>query len=138
MKLRRKKRSLTLLEIMIVIVLIGLIGSVIGFNMKGSLDEGRAFKTRQASEQIKDILMLEVARGVNIQEVVDNKEKYLANSGLVKSPEKLLKDGWNEPFEVKVNAKTQSDIIVKSEKLKAHDRKKNEKLGAPVADEDED
>ncbi len=55
---------MTLLEIMIVIVLIGLIGSVIGFNMKGSLDEGRAFKTRQAQEQIQDILMLEVARGI--------------------------------------------------------------------------
>src|SRR5438874_1720969 len=106
MKLHRKKRSLTLLEIMIVIVLIGLIGSVIGVNMKGSLDEGKAFKSRQARAQIKDILMLEVARGVPIQDVVDRAEVYLANSGLVKNPKKFLNDGWNEPFEVKVNAST--------------------------------
>jgi general secretion pathway protein G len=134
---RRKKRSLTLLEIMIVIVLIGLIGSVIGVNMKGSLDEGRAFKTRQAAEQVQDILMLEVARGVDIQDVVDKREKYLANSGLVKDPKKFLIDGWNQPFEVKINPSTQT-IIVRSEKLKAYDRKKKEKLGAPIADADED
>ena len=41
----QKKRALTLLEIMIVIVLIGIIGSVIGVNMKGSLDAGKAFKS---------------------------------------------------------------------------------------------
>src|SRR3990167_6260687 len=91
---RRRKRPLTLLEIMIVIVLIGLIGSVIGFNMKGSLDEGRAFKTRQAKEQIKDILMLEVARGAPIADVVQQKEQYLRNSGLVLKPKSFLRDGW--------------------------------------------
>ena len=123
---------------MIVIVLIGLIGSVIGFNMKGSLDEGRAFKTRQARDQIKDILMLEVARGVSIQEVVEKKELYLDNSGLVKNAAKFLKDGWGEPFEVKVNGTTHADIIVNSEKLKAHDRKKREKLGSPITETEQD
>ena len=126
------------MEIMIVIVLIGLIGSVIGVNMKGSLEEGRAFKTRQAMDQIKDILMLDVARGVPIQEVVDKREAYLANSGLVKNAEKFLKDGWGQPFEVKVNARTHADIIIKSASLKAHDRKKSDKLGELIAETDED
>jgi type II secretory pathway pseudopilin PulG len=140
MKLRKRKRSLTLLEIMIVIVLIGLIGSVIGVNMKGSLDEGRAFKSRQAKEQIKDILMLEVARGGEINDVVARREDFLANSGLVKNPKKFLEDGWGVPFEVKVNGTTQSDIIVSSEKLKAFDRKKREKTGKSdsVTEEDEE
>ena len=48
MKKKKKQYALTLIEIMIVIVLIGLIGSVIGANMKGSLDEGKAFKTKYA------------------------------------------------------------------------------------------
>jgi prepilin-type N-terminal cleavage/methylation domain-containing protein len=138
MKMYRKKRALTLLEIMIVIVLIGLIGSVIGFNMKGSLDEGRAFKTKQAQEQIKDILMLEVARGTPIEEVVEKRQKYLANSGLVKDPKGFLNDGWGKEFDVKVNGKTNSDIIVYSEKLKIHENKKREKLGKATINEAEE
>jgi type II secretory pathway pseudopilin PulG len=140
MKTCRKKRTLTLLEIMIVIVLIGLIGSVIGFNMKGSLDEGRAFKTRQAQEQIKDILMLEVARGTPIDDVIENREQYLANSGLVKKAKDFLKDGWGQDFEVKADGRANSNIIVSSEKLKSHDNKKREKLGraAPSETEEDD
>ena len=99
--MNKYKRNLTLLEIMIVIVLIGLIGSVIGFNMKGSLDEGKAFKTRQAQEQIRDILMLEMARGISLDEAVQRREVILANSGLVKNPKTFLKDGWGEEFEVR-------------------------------------
>ena len=134
MKIHRRKRTLTLLEIMIVIVLIGLIGSVIGVNMKGSLDEGRAFKTRQAQEQIADILMLEVARGADIDTVVERRKLYLDNSGLVKNSEKFLKDGWGIEFDVKVSKST---IKVTSEKLKAYDLKKRQKLGKPI-DEDQD
>ncbi len=132
------KRSLTLIEIMIVIVLIGLIGSVIGFNMKGSLDEGRAFKTRQAKEQIKDVLMLEVARGTPIDTVIEKKEEYLANSGLVKDSKKFLKDGWGTEFEVRVSGKSKEEIIVTSDKLKAYVRKKAEKLGKSVSEMEED
>ncbi|MBS0604733.1 MAG: type II secretion system protein [Verrucomicrobia bacterium] len=138
MKVRKKKRPLTLLEIMIVIVLIGLIGSVIGFNMKGSLDEGRAFKTRQAKDQIQDILMLEVARGTPFDEVIQNREKYLENSGLVKKPREFLKDGWGEEFDVRADGRSGGSIIVKSAKLAAYERKKSEKLGKPVADAEED
>lgn len=132
MKIRKKKRNLTLLEIMIVIVLIGLIGSVIGFNMKGSLDEGRAFKTRQAQEQIEDILMLEAARGTPIETILERKEEYLANSGLVKNPKKFLKDGWGNDFDVKVSGKEM--IKVTSDKLKAYERKKSEKVGKPIVE----
>lgn len=137
MKIHYTKRTLTLIEIMIVIVLIGLIGSVIGFNMKGSLDEGRAFKTRQAQDQIKDILMLEVARGTPVDQVIEKKEEYLANSGLVKDPKKFLKDGWDEPFSIKVSRKSKEEIIVVSEKLKAYERKKAEKLGKPTIEDNE-
>ncbi len=137
MKKRQKKRSLTLLEIMIVIVLIGLIGSVIGVNMKGSLDEGKAFKTKQAREQITDILMLEVARGATVEEVIKNPEKYLANSGLIKKPSDYIKDGWGERFEVKLDGRRTGNIIVKSSRLNTYERKKNEKLGKAQVEDDE-
>jgi general secretion pathway protein G len=128
MKPRKKKRALTLLEIMIVIVLIGLIGSVIGVNMKGSLEEGKAFKTRQAREQIVDILMLEVARGVPIDEVIRNPATYLEHSGLVKNAKNFVKDGWGEPFEILPSQKTAGNIIVKSARLTAYEKRKKDKL----------
>ena len=55
----RKKNFLTLLEIMIVIALITIIGGVLGYNMKGSLEKGKAFKTEQAIKQIDDILSVQ-------------------------------------------------------------------------------
>ena len=137
MKKRQKKRSLTLLEIMIVIVLIGLIGSVIGVNMKGSLDEGKAFKTKQARDQITDILMLEVARGATVEEVTKDPEKYLANSGLIKKPSNFIKDGWGERFAIDPDGRTHGNIIVKSAKLTAYENKKKEKLGKPQIKDDE-
>ena len=137
MKTRKKKRTLTLLEIMIVIMLIGLIGSVIGVNMKGSLDRGRAFKTKKAQEQIEDILMLEVARGISVEEVIEKRETYLENSGLVKNAKELLKDGWGHEFEVKVG-KSNDKITVRSAKLKQYENKKSQKLGKTIVVEPEE
>ena len=96
----KKKQALTLLEIMIVIVLIGLISSVLGFSMKGSLDKGKVFKTERAIQLIEDTLMLEVAKGASIEDVVAKAETYLKNSGMVKNAENILKDGWGESFKI--------------------------------------
>ncbi len=120
---------MTLLEIMIVIFLIGLIGSVIGYNMKGSLDEGRAFKSKQGAQQIRDILDLEVAKGVSPQEVAGNPEKYLRNSGMAKDPKKMLRDGWDELFDI--TATNKGTISVLSKKLKNYETGKRKKLNKP-------
>jgi len=128
MKLKkRSKKALTLLEIMIVIFLIGLIGSVVGYNMKGSLDEGKAFKTKQAMAQIHDILLLEIAKGVPTKDVLEKKEKYLQNSGLVKNVNDLLKDGWGKELDIK--AKGLSDISIHSTSLTNYENKKRKALG---------
>lgn len=99
---KQKKHAITLLEIMVVIFLIGLIGSVIGFNVKGSLEEGKAFKTEQAISQIQDILLLELAEGADPEEVEAAPEDYLRKSGLCKDPAKLIKDGWGERFAIQI------------------------------------
>jgi len=123
----KKKYALTLLEIMIVIVLIGIIGSVIGYNMKGSLDSGRAFKSEYAIEQITDILMLEVAKGEeSAEQVVEKASAHLRNSGLVKNVDKLLKDGWGVPFEITSDG---TKITVSSKKLREYNEAKNRRLG---------
>ena len=122
---KNKKQAFTLLEIMIVICLIGLIGGVISYNMKGSLEEGKAFKTVRAKEQLHDILMLEAAKGYSLDEVVAEPLVFLKNSGLVKDPKKLLVDGWNNSFDIKVD-QYGSDIVIKSE---AHENFLKKKKG---------
>ncbi|NGX56986.1 MAG: hypothetical protein K1060chlam5_01242 [Candidatus Anoxychlamydiales bacterium] len=118
-----KKRFMTLLEIMIVILLIGIITSVVGYNMKGSLEKGKIFKTRQAQSQVKDLLLLEVAKGEDIDVVVNDPRKYLEKSNLAKNVESLLKDGWNEPF--MITKKGSFDISVRSKKIEQIDKKNN-------------
>lgn len=121
-----KKRYITLLEIMIVILLIGIITSVVGYNVKGSLEKGKIFKTEQAQKQIRDILLLEVANGTEIEKVVEGHRKYLKDSGLIKDVDQMLKDGWNNPFEIKVS-RDRTDIQVISAYYnrfqKNHDKK---------------
>lgn len=97
----KKKYAMTLLEVMIVIFIIGIIGSVVGYNMRGSLDKGKAFKTKQGCQKIYDIVELEVGMSQekllkdNNPETVKN---ILENSGLVKNPEDLITDGWGEKY----------------------------------------
>ncbi len=119
---KRKKQPLTLLEIMIVIFLIGLIGSVIGYNMKGSLDEGRYFKSDQSAKQIRSLLLLELAKGVSMDAIIAAPGDHLKNAGIVKNTEKLLKDGWGNPFTVTSNG---DDIKVTTAKLEDYRIKKN-------------
>ena len=54
------------------IVLIGLIGSVVAYNLRGSLEEGKIFKTQQGGAQVYNILALEVARGNALHDVQAN------------------------------------------------------------------
>lgn len=115
-----KKRAFTLMEIMIVIFLIGIIGSVISYNMRGSLERGKAFKTEQAIAQVTDILEMEVATGsVSAEDLVSNPESIknaIKRSGMIKDPGKLLKDGWNQDLDIRMN-KTTNNIMVSSQKL---------------------
>ncbi len=97
-----KKRALTLLEIMIVIFLITLITGTIGYSMRGTLDKGRAFRTEQAKEQIHDLLLISLAEGGDANKIAKNPLEALEKLGLAKDPKNLLKDGWKEKFEIKV------------------------------------
>ncbi len=94
-----KRRAITLIEIMIVIFIIGLIGSVIGYNLKWSLNEGKAFKSEHGSKQVYDFLNLQISQKKDaFDEVLEDPETALENTGFVNRPGKLLKDGWNQKF----------------------------------------
>ncbi len=122
MKVKRK-HPMTLLEIMIVIFIIGIIGSVIGYNMKGSLEEGKAFKSEQGSKQVYDILTLEIAKGGRIEDIVENPERYLDKSGFAKNPKKLLQDGWGQDYLIIRNGV--DDLFVVSHDYLRYREKKN-------------
>jgi general secretion pathway protein G len=121
----RKKRAFTLLEIMIVIFIIGLIGSVIGYNMRGSLDEGRAFKSREGIERLLSVFELEIAKGnttaAQLVSSEDERKDKLEKSGLIKDPVAMLKDGWGKPYTF--GKDRQENLWITSKNLDAYNEK---------------
>ncbi len=130
----KKKRALTLLEVMIVIFLITLITGVIGYNMKGSLDKGKAFRTDQAMSQLHDMLLLGLSEGKKMDEILSNPKAVLEDLGLARDPDGLLRDGWNEPFIITSNS-SKSDFKISSNKYNSYNKKKS---GKAMASHDED
>lgn len=96
-----KKRRITLIEIMIVMFLIALIAGVITYNYRGSLDEGKAFKTKAAIDKVETILNLSVAEDPSLLDHIGSEwTKIIQSSPLVKNPDDLIKDGWGSPLQV--------------------------------------
>lgn len=119
----KKKHSFTLLEIMIVIFLIGIIGSIIGYSMTGTLDRGRAFKTEQGQQRLQDLLELQLANGTEQDQIINNTVTVIKELGMVKNPNDLIKDGWKNPYKIEV---IDGEVKVTSEKLRQY-RKANGK-----------
>ncbi len=118
----RKKRAITLLEIMIVILLIGLIGGVVSYNLKGTLDKGKAFASNEGAKKLEDILNLEIQQtNAKALEIARDKSEnrvlvksIVLNSGLISEQQvkKFLKDGWNEFYSIrKVVGENQVSVV---------------------------
>jgi prepilin-type N-terminal cleavage/methylation domain-containing protein len=132
------KRAFTLLEIMIVILLITIITGAIGYNMKGTLEKGRAFRTEKAKEQLHDLLLYRYAETKEIEPILKNVQGAVEATGLAKNPAELLKDGWGVPFEIKAY---KNDFIIRSEKLEAYNKAhklSNLEASNVVADDEEE
>lgn len=113
--MKKKKRAITLIEIMVVILLIGLISGALAFNMKDSMKEGKVFKTKHNQEKIRDILHLELAKGDKSEaELVEKWKDYVTASPLAKGAD-IIKDGWKKEFTVTYE---NGDFVVKSESAK--------------------
>lgn len=122
-KKKKQNKSFTLIELMVVIALIGIIGGVLTYNLKGSLEKGKVFKTQESKHQIKNILNLaSIEDNVSIEEVIENWEHYIRNSPLIQNHEKIINDAWNHLFEVSYY---EDNIVIQSRKLQAYYRKHN-------------
>ena len=116
------------MEIMIVILLIGLISSIVGYNMKGSLDKGKAFKSKQGAAKIREILLFEVIeKDLTLEKFVGTKTEpkryvdYLLKSGLFKEEKDCL-DGWGKPYKITVDKQgDEEELVVESEALAAYE-----------------
>ena len=114
--MKKKKRPVTLIEIMIVILLIGLIGGALAFNMRGSMDKGKIFKSEQNAARVHDILMMEYAKSdETLAQIVAKKKTLMKNSLLVKDGEKLLNDAWGNVLEIEIDGE---DLKVYSKKAR--------------------
>lgn len=125
----KKKRSITLLEIMIVILLIGIIGGVVSYNLKGTLSRGKAFRSEIGAKKLEDILNLEIDLGrINAIDVCGKKPEKrqrllqaVKESGLVseKDASAFILDGWSLPFIVE-KIVGQNSVRVRSESLEKY------------------
>lgn len=124
---KRSRRSLTLIEIMVVLFIIGLALSVLIPWMKGSLDEGKAFKTKQRAQQISQMLTMAAAQSnVSLDAAASSPETYLTASGLVQNSTKFLLDGWGQPMKAEVVHGNDGDFIrVLSDSYRKHMQRKH-------------
>lgn len=115
-----QKRFITLVEMMIVMFLIAMITGVIAYNYTGSLEEGKAFKTKAGIEKIHTVLDLYLATHPDEMNNIDTQWKEIvANSQLVKNAGELTKDGWGVDYQVH-KGDSEGDIIIKSERYEAY------------------
>lgn len=118
MRKKRIKRSMTLIEIMVVITLIGIVGGALAINMRSSIHKGKVFQSEQHCARVYDALMMAyVTNGDSLQEIVNNKESILKNAAWGKDTDKMLKDAWGNDIVVQVD-KSGNDLEVFSPKLR--------------------
>lgn len=130
-----KKRNFTLLEIIIVIFIITLVTGAVGYSMKGTLDKGRAFRTEQAMDQLRDLLLMCLAEGDKADEVAAKPELYLKKYGLAKSPSKIIEDGWGQKFTIKPN-RGKVDFLISSDALEKYNKKTGRNLASDSGEEE--
>ena len=127
--MKRKKRAFTLLEIMIVIFLITLITGAIGYNMKGTLDRGRAFRTEQAKAQLHDLLLICLEEGVKGEELAKDPVSSLKKYGLAKNSDKLVQDGWGSNFVINYS-ENKNDFKITSPPYEKYKRKLHQEVSS--------
>lgn len=120
---RLQKKCVTLVEMMIVMFLIAMITAVIAYNYTGSLEEGKAFKTRAGIDKIRTILDLHLAAHPEEEENIESDWRQIVlTSQLSKGGQELLRDGWG--VEYKVSKPREGEILIESDKYRDYLQKK--------------
>jgi type II secretory pathway pseudopilin PulG len=124
----KKRRAITLIEMIIVMLLIATITGAIAYNYRESLNQGKVFKTREAVNRIETIVNLALAEDPNEStNIQQNWQEYVRKSPLVKDPKDFYNDAWGGPYQVILKHSDdtgQPYFSVESENLKRYDRNK--------------
>lgn len=111
-----------MIEIMIVMFLIAMITGVVAYNYRGSLDEGKSFKTKAGIEKLENILNMAVSEDPYLlNDIESNWKQIIDKSPLVKDKEALKKDGWGYEYNVTVNG---HEVEVESKHRNAYEASK--------------
>lgn len=99
--MKKRKKALTLIEMMLVIVLIGTVGGALAFNLKGAVSKGKQFKTDEMKSKIESVLNLALLDHEESY-ILDNWPDILKESPLIKftNNKSQIKDGFREDFEI--------------------------------------
>jgi len=120
---KKKRKFITLIEIVIVMFLIAMITGVIAYNYTGTLEKGKAFKTEMGIERLTTVLNLYAAEHPSFVENIEGKWKdAVTTSPLVNKPNDLIFDGWG--YEYHVNVDSTGNIEVSSPKLEEYKKSK--------------
>lgn len=112
--MKSKRTALTLIEMMLVIILIGIVGGALAFNLKGAIEKGKGFKTEEIRKKIDSVLDLALLEGTSLEELEENWVEYVKKSPLIKvkpNQESIL-DGWGKPFRVELNPQDHSLVVL--------------------------
>ncbi len=117
----RKKRKVTLIEMMIVMFLIALIIGIVSYNYAGTLEKGKAFKTQIGIEKLRTILSLHASEFPDsLNDMPSRWQDYVKQSSLVQDQKALTVDGWGTPYQVSVE---NNEIKIRSEKLDDYEKR---------------
>lgn len=126
----KKRRAITLIEMIVVMLLIATITGAIAYNYKESLNQGKVFKTKEGVSRIETILNLALAeRPEEADQILNNWQDEVSRSPLVKNPKDFLRDAWGGPFIIKVetNHDGQPFFKVDSENLRRYEQNRRQR-----------
>ncbi len=128
---QRRKRAITLIEMIVVMLLIAMITGALAYNYNSSLNEGKAFKTKEAITRIKTIIALALAENPDVTEsdVLSRWKEYVHSSPLAGKSDDLIRDGWGQEFDVGIGTGDNGaqEIQVSSRRYEAYLQQKRAK-----------
>ena len=129
MKNQKRRRSVTLVEMIIVMILIATITGALAYNYRGTLNRGRAFTTKQNISRLETIITLYLAENPGQEQVLRDSRAAVArvikSSPLSpKNPDSLLVDGWGKPIKIDFSSDDplETQVIITSDSLKNYEK----------------
>ncbi|WP_108623703.1 type II secretion system protein [Candidatus Similichlamydia epinepheli] len=87
---------------MVVMSLIAIIGAAVAYNIRGSLEKGRYFRSVEGAKQVENLLYMHMAEtGESFSSTLSKWKQIVSRSPLVRSSEQAIRDGWGSEYKVK-------------------------------------